>query len=453
VASRAVSVPDLVGKNKLTAAGQLVLSGQIAETLSTGTRLDDWAPSGIDAASGIVFDCSVATAITGIVGGALGRTLYLVNRQSSAAAVTLTARDANSVDGNRFGMDADLVLANGDGALFVWSPALSADGFWRCVGTYTPTAFDASGAAASALSAAEAYADSGDASTLATAEVYADTGDALALQKSANLSDVADQQTALDNLLPASPSKGDILVYDGTHWVKHASGANGSLVGFNSSSSDGLEDFPYPSILDVFNPAFTFFDYSDCCAIGTGIEGWVTGGTATSILTGIIGRKGIYRTSITSGIAGIAGNLIYVLGGASLRVYFGFRCPFASTPTNRLSINLGLRDNITGAANDGIYLQYTDNINSGAFQLISAVSGVFTSANGSTVLVAGTWYDCYIDIDAAGNVAELVINGSLECTVNASLTTAPLRKAKLLAATSGVNHQIDMDYFHVCGAR
>jgi hypothetical protein len=136
VASRAVSVPDLVGKNKLTAAGQLVLSGQIAETLSTGTRLDDWAPSGIDAASGIVFDCSVATAITGVVGGALGRTLYLVNRQSSIAAVTLTARDTNSTDGNRFGTDVDVVLAPGDGALFAWSSALSGVGYWRCIGVY-----------------------------------------------------------------------------------------------------------------------------------------------------------------------------------------------------------------------------------------------------------------------------------------------------------------------------
>lgn len=127
---------DFAVRGGFNARGAVLLSGQIAEMLSTGTRLDDWAPTGIDAASGILLDVSVATTITGIAGGTVPRVLYLVNRQSSAAAVTLTARDPDSTDGNRFGMDVDVVLAGGDGALFVWSPALAGVGYWRCVGVY-----------------------------------------------------------------------------------------------------------------------------------------------------------------------------------------------------------------------------------------------------------------------------------------------------------------------------
>jgi hypothetical protein len=137
----------------------------------------------------------------------------------------------------------------------------------------TPGTFDAAGAAAAALVTAEAHADSGDASTLAAAKTYADTGDALALKKASdlsdlhsassarsnlglgtaathaasdflqasnNLSDVGNKTTSFDTIAPASATKGDILVYNGTHWVKHTHGSDGQIVWFDSSQSDGL---------------------------------------------------------------------------------------------------------------------------------------------------------------------------------------------------------------------
>lgn len=45
-----------------------------------------------------------------------------------------------------------------------------------------------------------------------------------------------------DALAPASPAKGDLLVYNGTHWAKHTHGADGSIMQFDSSQSDGISN-------------------------------------------------------------------------------------------------------------------------------------------------------------------------------------------------------------------
>jgi hypothetical protein len=47
-------------------------------------------------------------------------------------------------------------------------------------------------------------------------------------------------QAAFDALAPSSPTKGDILIYNGSHWVKHAHGTNGQIMQFDSTKSDGI---------------------------------------------------------------------------------------------------------------------------------------------------------------------------------------------------------------------
>lgn len=52
---------------------------------------------------------------------------------------------------------------------------------------------------------------------------------------------------AFDALAPTSPTKGDVLVYNGTHWVKHTHGSDGQVIVFDSTQTDGLnnEDSPF----------------------------------------------------------------------------------------------------------------------------------------------------------------------------------------------------------------
>jgi hypothetical protein len=45
---------------------------------------------------------------------------------------------------------------------------------------------------------------------------------------------------AFDALAPSSPTKGDVLVFDGSHWVKHDHGSDGQIMQFDSSQSDGI---------------------------------------------------------------------------------------------------------------------------------------------------------------------------------------------------------------------
>jgi len=53
---------------------------------------------------------------------------------------------------------------------------------------------------------------------------------------------------AFNALAPASPTKGDILVFNGTDWVKHTHGSNGQIMQFDSAQSDGIANITSPLV-------------------------------------------------------------------------------------------------------------------------------------------------------------------------------------------------------------
>jgi len=53
---------------------------------------------------------------------------------------------------------------------------------------------------------------------------------------------------AFNALAPASPTKGDILVFNGTDWVAHTHGSNGQIMQFDSAQSDGIANITSPLI-------------------------------------------------------------------------------------------------------------------------------------------------------------------------------------------------------------
>jgi hypothetical protein len=127
----------LTARQRFDARGQFVLSGQLEVSLA-GTRQDDYAPTGIDTATGFNTIVSADTTITGVLAtGSVPRVLYINNRSINTKNVTLSARDPNSTSSNWFTIAGNIVLKPGEGAVFIWAPTTGSDSpGWRCVGRY-----------------------------------------------------------------------------------------------------------------------------------------------------------------------------------------------------------------------------------------------------------------------------------------------------------------------------
>lgn len=114
-----------------------------------------------------------------------------------------------------------------------------------------------------------------------------------------------------------------------------------------------------------------------------------------------------------------------VPGGGVIRIGTSINLPALSNATDRYQITFGLLDRIDGAPANRVYATYTDNVNSGAWQLQAFNAGVAASAvNGTATPTAGVDQRVEIEINAAGTQAELFVNGVSQGTIAISFSTA-----------------------------
>lgn len=123
------------------------LSGDISPTqLSANTN--DWAPTGIDAATVIRASTDASRNLTGLTGGRDGRLIVLRNVGSNA--IVLKDSDANSTAANRFDFGADITLAAKQHALLQYD---ATDSRWKMLGNTAGAGVADSAVTAAKLSA------------------------------------------------------------------------------------------------------------------------------------------------------------------------------------------------------------------------------------------------------------------------------------------------------------
>lgn len=93
---------------------------------------DDWAPTNFSTAFAILVSTDASHNLTGIAGGAAGRTITLENVGSFP--LVLTNADTASTAANRFALSADYTLAAGAGILLKYDATSSR---WRMIGNQT----------------------------------------------------------------------------------------------------------------------------------------------------------------------------------------------------------------------------------------------------------------------------------------------------------------------------
>lgn len=121
-------------------SGVFNLTGDVAVTVSTSPQ-NDWAPTGL-AAGGIlrVNPDTAAVSITGIAAPSSpfndGRVLIVYNVGTGGFALNIINESASSTAANRFSLDSNFAINQGQGAVFTYDSTSSR---WRCCGMMGPT--------------------------------------------------------------------------------------------------------------------------------------------------------------------------------------------------------------------------------------------------------------------------------------------------------------------------
>lgn len=203
-----------------------------------------------------------------------------------------------------------------------------------------------------------------------------------------------------DPFTTVSPGKaGNVLTSDGTFWI---------------SSSD---------------PTKIITDFDDFLGAQAGASqysapklGWVgPGGMGYSPSTGTLNNPGIWASpSGDAAISLLNGNFganfgCFLLGGGQITINWVINLGTLSTNTNRYTYYCGMSDfDGTAApalASNGCWFQYSDNVNSGNWQIVCGKSGAYTTVN--TLVAANTnFVNLEISVDAVASSVSFKINGS-----------------------------------------
>lgn len=265
----------------------------------------------------------------------------------------------------------------------------------------------------------------------------------------------------------ASATTRKIIVSDGTNWVASTEtwavpGSSGNIL-----TSDGT-NWTSAANSSVFAPNATvniFDDFIGTVQNNTGNMisqfGWQVNtnlsfenpATADNGHPGIIGNNQFMATNdaqyiiMSSFLTGIS----IGLGGGAITLNWVFKIVNLSNSTNRYVFNIGLGDttgNFADQAN-GCYVKYSDNVNSGNWEFVTASSSTRTTSTSSTAVTTG-WHNLQITINAGATSVSFSMDGvSLGTAITTHIPTAvsPIFNAQYVAGTVAVNSfLIDLFY-------
>lgn len=113
-----------------------------------------------------------------------------------------------------------------------------------------------------------------------------------------------------------------------------------------------------------------------------------------------------------------------ILGGGAIVLNWVFKIAILSVANPRFFVRCGFGD-INGAdQTNGVYFEYTDNVNSGNWQYKTANASTRTTSN-STIAADTSYHNFQININAAGTSCEFFIDGvSLGAAITTNIPTA-----------------------------
>lgn len=123
----------------------------------------------------------------------------------------------------------------------------------------------------------------------------------------------------------------------------------------------------------------------------------------------------------------------------------------SSGSTNRYNLLFGLQDNNSAPPGSGIYFIYSDNVNSGNWQL-QAISASTSTTNTSIPAATDGFHRFTIIIDSTGTSAEGFIDGVSVGTVSSNLPTSSIGPVFAIGNTGSVttdSASVSLDQFNM----
>jgi len=145
----------------------------------------------------------------------------------------------------------------------------------------------------------------------------------------------------------------------------------------------------------------------------------------------------------------------FLLGGSELTINWVVDIGTLSNGTDRYIDYIGLTDSnktdLMGSVTqplNGCFFKYSDNLNSGNWQIICGNAGVYTTVNTATPAAVG-FHNYGIHINSAGTIATFTINGVIVGTVTTNLpTVVQIGPAILIEHISGTMPFLYIDLYY-----
>ncbi len=155
-----------------------------------------------------------------------------------------------------------------------------------------------------------------------------------------------------------------------------------------------------------------------------------TDNTYSGMVNSITGTSN--NNTSKAGLEGSGGKNLIKAGGGIQIIEWRIRLPILSS-TPEYNVKVGLQDGIVaGDPANGIYLQYSNTINSGNWRGVTRNSSTSTNVDSSIAVAANTWYKLRFQINAAGTNVDFFVDGTY---IGSSTGTIPTTNAMRLVAS------------------
>jgi hypothetical protein len=258
-------------------------------------------------------------------------------------------------------------------------------------------------------------------------------------------------------LLNPLTTNGDILYQFSGAPSRLPSGAENQILKIES----GLPVWRSP-----FNPSRRVYVFDDfvgstaVSALGWSVTNSGAGAANTSSVGGAssVGALGVFQfvtgSTATGRSCNFLGQQTLIFGQGVINYTWRIRLPSVSDAGNTYTAYIGMGDNTAvGDMVDGVYFVYTHTINGGNWTLSTSSNSVRTTANSGVPLVANSWINLGVTVNAAGTSAQFLINGASVGTITTNIPTVAGREtgplAKIQKSVGATSMLLQLDYFYM----